>query len=337
VSNEQQNENNPELVELGRHLGNIFMPLHSKQLLRHYKGETYAKFVHYTSAESALKIIRTKRLWMRNTNCMADYREVQHGFDILNKFFTDATNQKAFTTALDACTPGAALEAVNLFVAAWKDIRFNTYISAISEHDDDEDAHGRLSMWRASGSFGGSVPRVGIVMKVPALAEATSPLNVLFNSVAYLSEKEAHKLFLEVIANVNAESDFLRTVDRPYMVRIIFAMLLAGVVCLKHEGFREEREWRAIYSPKRVPSTLMECSTEVVAGVPQVVYEIPLDASVSPSLAHLDFSRLFHRLIIGPSHYPWPMYEAFVPALIEAGIADAGDRVVVSGIPIRSA
>jgi hypothetical protein len=35
-----------------------------------------ARFVHYTSAEAALKIINQKRLWMRNAACMTDYREV---------------------------------------------------------------------------------------------------------------------------------------------------------------------------------------------------------------------------------------------------------------------
>jgi hypothetical protein len=44
------------------------------------------KFVHYTSAEAALNIIKSKRIWMRNTTCMSDYREVQHGFEILNRF-----------------------------------------------------------------------------------------------------------------------------------------------------------------------------------------------------------------------------------------------------------
>jgi hypothetical protein len=336
VTNETQSDTNPEQVQLARRLGNIFMPHHTRQMLAHYKDKDYARFVHYTSAEAALKIIKTKRLWMRNTNCMADYREAQHGFDILKKFFSDSANQKAFTGALDACAPGAALEAVNLFVHASQDIRFNTYISAISEHDDAEDFHGRLSMWRAFGGSG-SVARVGIVIKVPLLTAATSPLNVIFSSVAYLSEKEAHNLLLEVIANVDSERDFLRSLDRPLLVRIIFGMLLAGVVCLKHEGFREEREWRGIYAPKRWPSTMMESSTEVVGGVPQVVYKIPLDVTVSPSLAHLDLARLFDRLIIGPSPYPWPMYEAFVPALKEAGIADADERVWTSGIPIRHA
>ena len=279
MTSDAQNDVTPEQAELAKRLGNIFLPHHTRQMLNHYKDKTYARFVHYTSAEAALKIIKTKRLWMRNTNCMSDYREVQHGFDILNRFFGDGANQKAFTDALEACAPGVALEALNLFVNASQDIRFNTYISAISEHDDTEDFHGRLSMWRAFGGSG-SVARVGIVLRVPLLAAATSPLNVIFSSVAYLSQKEAHDVLLEVIANVNAECSFLRTLDRPLIVRIIFGMLLAGVVCLKHEGFREEREWRAIYSPKRWPSEIMEHSTEVVAGVPQVVYKIPLDVKV---------------------------------------------------------
>jgi hypothetical protein len=39
---------------------------------------------------------------------------------------------------------------------------------------------------------------------------------------------------------VHASRDFLRLVDRSIVVERIFSMLVAGVTCLKHEGFREE-------------------------------------------------------------------------------------------------
>jgi len=263
---------------------------------------------------------------------MSDYSEVQHGFDIFDRFFSDDSKRNAFIEALDACASGAAQEAINLFIQSSNDLRFNTYISAISEHDKEEDMNGRLSMWRA---FGGNVARVGIVLNIPLLSGGALPLNLLFSPVAYLSEPSAHDVLLEVIRNVRADCDFLRTVDRSAVVRSIFAMLLAGVVCLKHEGFREEREWRAIYAPKRAPSPLMASSTEVIGGIPQVVYKIPLDAAVSESLADLDLSRMFDRLIIGPTPYPWPMYEAFVAALKQAGVADAENRLFASRIPIR--
>jgi len=118
----------------------------------------------------------------------------------------------------------------------------------------------------------------------------------------------------------------------------VFLMLVAAVTCLKHEGFREEREWRAIYSPYRLPSSLMECSTKVVGGVPQAVYSIPFDETVSRALSELEFSRIFDRLIIGPTPYAFPICEAMTAALTEAGIPPevAKQKVFVSGIPIRA-
>src|SRR5215471_4824612 len=112
--------------------------------------------------------------------------------------------------------------------------------------------------------------------------------------------------------------------------------LLQASPASKHEGFGEEREWRVIYSPNRVRSDLVDPSIETVGGVPQVVHRLPLDAARSEALADLDLYRMLDRLIIGPSSYPWVMYDAFIKALSAAGMTDAHNRVVVSGIPIRS-
>ena len=77
-------------------------------------------------------------------------------------------------------------------------------------------------------------------------------------------------------------------------------------------------------------------STETIGGVPQAIYKLPLDATVSNTLADLDISRIFDRLIIGPSPYPLAQHEAFVDALEKAGVPNAGKRVFVSNIPIRT-
>jgi hypothetical protein len=188
-------------------------------------------------------------------------------------------------------------------------------------------------MWRA---FGTSTARVAIVFKVARVSAGAVALRLLFSPVAYLTEDEAHAVIAEVIKNIGTNCGFLKSLDRQIVVEIVFQMLLAGVTCLKHEGFREEREWRAIYYPKFYASTLMESAIQVVAGVPQLVYKIPLDATVSPALTDLDFSRMFHRLIIGPSPYPWPMYDAFREELTKAGVVDAQERVWASNIPIRT-
>jgi hypothetical protein len=285
----------PEDVRLAMQLEAIFMPYATRQRRKLYENDKYnARFVHYTSAEAALSIIKSKRIWMRNTTCMSDYREVQHGFEILKTFFSEGSKRENFIEALDECVPGAAEEAIKLFDQWWIDspsgIQLNTYIASISEHDDKEDFHGRLSMWRALGS---DVARVAIVLKIPWYTGATRELNTLFSPVGYLTQTEVHAEINEVSGNVRANRDFLRSVDRSIIVTNVFAALLAGVTCLKHEGFHEEREWRAIYNPKRMPSPLMESSIESFRGVPQTVYKFPLDQTVSKALRGLDFARIF--------------------------------------------
>jgi DUF2971 family protein len=325
-------------LELALRLESIFMPQARRQRFQagfgDDLGQEATRFVHYTSAEAALSIITSKRMWMRNTTCMADYREVQHGLAIIRNFFAEKANTESFLTALDACYPGIAQQALDIFKASGSTFYLSTYITSVSEHDKKEDRHGRLSMWRA---FGGSnAARVAIVFRVPRFSGGTIALKIMFSPVAYLTEPEAHNVMHEVIQNISQSCDFLRSVDRQIILNTIFYMFLYTAVCLKHEGFREEREWRVIYSPTFNASPMIEASIEIVGGVPQLVYELPLDESVSPSLGDLDLSKMFDRLIIGPSSYPWVMYEAFVDALTKAGCPEAGNRVIISDIPIRA-
>ncbi len=331
-----------EIFEQGIRVADIMMPYFMKktrELFLQKPGQSRGRLVHYTTAEAALNIIRTKRFWMRNTNCMSDFSEVQHGFDILNSFFSDQSKKNSFTEALDDCIPGVASQAFTAFNNSWNDIRWNSYIACLSVNQDSEDSNGRLSMWRA---FGGTATRIGIVLNIPYTLSIL-PLNIIFSSVAYFSESAAHEDLEEVIRNVRANREYLRMIGRDALVRIIFNTFLFRVVCLKHEGFHEEREWRAIYAPTLGayapmpgPSRLMESSTEVVCGVPQVVYKVPLDASVSDQIADLDFTQIFDHLIIGPTPYPWPIYSAFVDELTKAGVANSAELVRVSGIPIRA-
>lgn len=323
--------------ELGLRLAAIFLPHAKRQTETFYteKGEikAAARFVHYTTAEAALKIIRSKRVWMRNTMCMADYREVQHGFEMLQRFFGDPTKKKEFYDAMNDVSGNLAEEAIHLFDQWWANIRFATFITSISEHDAKEDLHGRLSMWRA---FGGNAARVAIVLRIPWRSPAPDVLNVMFSPVAYLQEPEAHSLMAEVTRAAHTERDFLRSVDRQVVLGSLFNMLVTAVTCWKHEGFQEEREWRVIYAPQRSPSSLMESSLEVIGGIPQIVYKLPLDAKVSEALSDLDAARVFDRLIIGPSEFSGPMYNAFTEALGQIGVEQPEKRVFISAIPIRS-
>jgi hypothetical protein len=328
-------------------LSEIFMPEFTRRRREAYRRQTgeeprpgaILRFAHYTSASAAMSIIAEKRIWMRNTNCMTDYSEIQHGYrELLKSFNTENPDRQKFLSAIEACSPGAATQAITHFDTWFNDTRLNTFITSMSEHmvskeDASEDLYGRLSMWRA---FGGSAARVAMIFKIPYQSPAGAALNIIFSPVSYLTEGEIQNVFREVIENVNKEQEFLRSVSQQEIVATIFIMLISAVTCLKHKGFHEEREWRVVYAPIRQSSSFVTQITREVAGIPQPIYQLPLDKSVSPIFKDLDLPNMFDRLIIGPSPYPWPIYQAFVDVLTRAGVPSAGERVWSSNIPIRA-
>jgi hypothetical protein len=118
-------------------------------------------------------------------------------------------------------------------------------------------------------------------------------------------------------------------------MKMIFASLYTRVTSLKHEGFKEELEWRAVYNPQVWNSALMRADIETVGGIPQHVYKIPLDAEAYPQIADLDFRLCLDRVIVGPSQYPWVIAQAFGDQIEKMGVPEGRGRVRVSGIPLR--
>jgi hypothetical protein len=284
------------------------------------------RVVHYTSAENVFKIIDTKTFWMRNTKCMSDYREVEHGHDLLVRYFNEGRNRKKFCDVVNRCFSGLGEEALGYFDQWWENIRFNTYITSISEHDNKEDAHGRLSMWRA---FGAGSARAAIVMNPPAPGSALG-LRLMLSPVAYFDYPKVRGQLNKVINNITRNVDFIQSYNRDYVKIQILYMLVAAAVSLKHEGFSEEKEWRVL-----MQSPLMTASSQTINGIPQIVFQIPLKDSPGQDVVGVQIPSLVDRIIIGPTAYAAPIYATLVAALTRAGITDAAARVVGSGIPIR--
>lgn len=152
----------------------------------------------------------------------------------------------------------------------------------------------------------------------------------------YQTENEVKTSMEEVLQNISENANFLSSIDIQEIINFVFSMLHTSVVCQKHESFQEEKEWRAIYSPALSNSPLMKSEIEVIGGIPQKVFKMPLDASCSTDLHALNFTKIFDRLIIGPTPYALPMYEAFFETLQDAGVNNVGIRIFISEIPIRT-
>ena len=91
----------------------IFMPMVYERKAR--MKEERLKFVHYTTAENALNILRSRCVYMRNTTCMTDYSEFQHGLGLLLEVFRDAVLKQQFFDAMNACGENIGEDAVKLF------------------------------------------------------------------------------------------------------------------------------------------------------------------------------------------------------------------------------
>jgi hypothetical protein len=312
---------------------NIFRPYAARSLKRIVREKR--RFVHYTSATNALSIIQSKRLWMRNTTCMSDYAEVWHGLQAMRRCFWEKPSRwQAFEAALNRCHQDAANHIRVLFELFGSNTHLQTYVTSLSEHDDQEDLHGRLSMWRAFG--GEATARVALVIKLDPDPIKNSLLHIMLSPVAYFTDQELEKELDALVRNVRAATSFLRREIEPgVFALIVWGMLTSLIVCLKHEGFREEREWRLVHSPQPFGSFPLESAVEGVFGIPQRTYKIPLE---NKSNAGIKFGLpdLLDRLIIGPTQFPWVMRDAFVAALDAAGVKDAANRVFVSQIPVRN-
>ncbi len=288
------------------------------------------RFVHYTTAECALQIFQNKQVWMRQISCMNDYQEVEHGLVLLLNEYKRERGER-FKALINGLHPKITDEIEQLF-NDWRPYFLNdTYIACVSEHESSEDESGRLSMWRAYGQKTG----VALVLNCGVFIRPTDALSAYASPVAYLDEESFGLQFESIINAIESNSEFVASLDRKTVLNAIFNAFRYASLCTKHPGFAEEREWRVVHSPKMQPSTRLSRRVEVISGVPQPVYKIPLNDLPDEGLVGLRIPELVDRVIIGPTDYPLAMFDAFTDALHEAGVEKPHERVFVSNIPLR--
>jgi hypothetical protein len=289
------------------------------------------RFVHYTSADAAMKIIRNREVWMRKSTCMNDFMEVEHGLRCLINAVAQSEFGKRFNLALDQIFQGFSAELEKFFVRYIPLIRTDTYITCLSEHLDDEDTLGRLSMWRAYGETTG----VALVMNSSPLLTPSDALNAWTTPVAYLSDQEFGNEFGHIADNIENEAGFIKTQDRELIKNYIFKMFWFAAISTKHPGFKEEKEWRVVHCPSIYPSNHLVKDIQPVQGVPQPIYKIRLEDIPDQGLTGINIPALVNRIIIGPTKYPLAMGEAFIDLLKEAGVQNLSGKVWRSEIPLR--
>lgn len=288
------------------------------------------RFVYYTTAETAFRIIKNREIWMRNTSTMNDYLEVEHGFECLNAAYKSESGM-TFRETMDSIFPGLTEEVVAKFNAWLPGIRRDTYITCVSEHLAEEDQNGRLSMWRAYGGHAG----VAVVINPEVMFLQNDSVNVFASPVAYWTQAQVEDELQRVSRRIREHADEVRALDREVAAAVLFNMFRFAVLCTKHPGFSEELEWRVIASPLMNPSPLLTQSVEVIRGTPQTVQKLGLTNLPDLGVVGLELSEILDRLIIGPCEFPDVIRKALHQLLREREIAEPENLLYVSDIPLR--
>lgn len=286
------------------------------------------RFVYYTSADTAEKVLRNGELWFRNATVMNDFAEIAYGLDLIRKIFSGAQG-KRFRDAVEDIFPDTIKRADELLSSWERDWRFETYIACVSVHDADEDTSGRLSMWRAYGD-------TALVIKNTPMVAVTDLLGVFSVPVSYFSETDFEEHLSSITDQILLNRSYLKDLGQDTLVAYIHNMLFRFAIATKHPGFKEEKEWRLYFRPTERGSPAMTEDTVVLGGVPQKVYKIRLAHEPHNGLFEADIPSLLDRVIIGPTEYPYVTYSAFVSILDQIGVIDPSSKVVTSDIPLRT-
>jgi hypothetical protein len=289
------------------------------------------RLVHYTSAEAAFRIITGKQIWLRNANLMNDYSEMRHGLTCLQNAWASPAGVK-LQGWLDSKSDGLKDEVLSTFDSHSDSLTNATFLMSLSEHDDDEDLYGRLSMWRAYGGRAG----VALVLNPTMFLSESDEMGVYSAPVVYRDIGEFVNWFEGWVDNIIAAESRIQILDRATLAATMFYAFRTFVLATKHPGFREEKEWRVFHSPNLDAATKWASfDVEIVNGTPQHLVKVNLFDDESVGVIGVGPASLINRVIIGPCESPLPIRNAIGYALDRAEVPDYANKIWMSFIPLR--
>lgn len=293
--------------------------------------ESKLRFSHYTSAQSSINILDSKRFWMRNSSSMNDFMEVRHGLNLFKENEVIKRIRDVFPRNRLHCFEKITEEFFNNNFA--KMLR-QTFIFSLSEHTDEDDLYGKLSMWRGYSHARG----VSIVLDINKLTRL-EVLPIGFYPVSYVNDKQYNSKIDSIVDRININKSVIEESSYNNLEKSVQAFYISEVFCTKHPGFQEEKEWRVVYFPELWTTSSDGHSIEkivaTIGGVPQIVYQLVLENNNKIGLSGFDlYEDLLDKIIIGP----YPDADLLKTALsykFGGRIRSIDKKIVISNISIR--
>lgn len=288
---------------------------------------------HYTSIQVLEKIMKNEELWLSNPLFMNDLEELRFGMQQgMSLFQQSEAVDKACRSSMRAHIVRSAFS--HYFSKFDIEHALDVYVFCLSRHDP-KNTNGLLSMWRGYGGHGNGA---ALVFNTDFITrKADSPL--ILAKVNYASAEKRTSILKKRlrqwcnILKANHIPD-----DKLYLAAYqFFGLIKIFALTYKHDGFREEREWRIIYMPDRDPQALLKRRFDYAIGSrgvePKLKFKIeplPID-----SVETWTFATILERIILGPS-VSSPLAKNSVVRMLETiGKAEFRQKVFPSSIPLR--
>lgn len=326
----------------------------SMGIVEHAK-RNHRRFVHYTSADTAISIIKNKEVWLRNSSAMNDYSEIAYGEALFrNVFYSESDTNHLAKKILNSVSEGLHNRLAQYFEDGAARRRYFTYLISVSEHgpyelkpgmllDEREAKYGRLSMWRA---YGRESVGVALVFNPKALLEPSDAIPAITSPVFYCEQYEFDHIFSSIMLRTHQRLDEINQLPDGWFENNLRSFIDNSALSLKHPGFDEEREWRITYSAdpqnEHADDTSFNEKSRIkrqfvsLSGIPQRIYKIPFIDYPDEGFVGADINTLIEKIIIGPSQYPAVVADAILMALKAAGVDNPETKISISNIPLRT-
>ena len=314
-------------------LSNLYKPLYSGfvNLVDIAKRPLLA---HYTSLEVLEKIMINNELWFSNPLFMNDLQEIRFGMLEGRRAFDEICLEDDFIAAIGSVQRVASLkQSFQRYFREFDSTQvLDTFVFCLSEHDPNN-FDGLLSMWRGYGANGHGV---ALVFNTDFMeARVGSPL--LIAKVRYETNEQRVNWIKGTFRECAQLSKKIGVVDNElrHIATHMFTLMKIASILSKHDGFKEEAEWRIIYVPDRDDHKLFTENFSYVIGKngiePKLRFKIePLKLEPADTWT---FFSILDRIILGPS-FSWPqLIERMFKVLNKTEFTK---KVVVSKIPFRA-
>ena len=255
---------------------------------------------HYTSQETAFKILEGRKLWASDASFLNDSLEIQIGRQALYQALVNADLQ---STDLITTQLRKAIE----FLTKPREIngrkfpvfeRQRAYISCFSTKSND------LSQWRGyAGSKG-----VALGFNYPLLSTATP--DAFLAPVLYDNESGFTETLLEDISEIRRSlqtGDFPedQTINQKLYVYFVERYLLL-LPLMKSDFFQSENEWRLVLTEAQVIRREALWSSRPRYAVPYIELQLKGELHKAGNISFPDNCRC--KVVLGPEAHPLAMH-----------------------------